>query len=638
MSRHGAAWHLVVLMLAASVVAGCDLVYPWSKGSTPASPRSVRAELVSFDEVALDWKAEDGIRAYEVSGRFGDGSWNSFGEYPASSSRVELSLDPAVPEAITLRFRVRGFIGGVPSPWSDEVAIARGLRPASGLTAGVIDSWPTVSVQLAWIRGSTTAAELVLERRAVRGTTETVPWERVPGVRVGDVSFTDRGVGGWVDGSRLEYRLRYVLGPFESERVAAATGLAPPLPPTGLAASAPGGLTVHLAWTPISQISWAQQVVQRTPSGLWDWQDVATLGPSVAIHDDTVPVQGAYQYRITVRATDTLETSSSPVQVVTPSGPFVPSLEDLPGVPVYRSADGSLTTVAIAASGLRVYQQEAGGWTSHDIPDPAWNFLAPQHLRAPDGTAHFFYSVSFPGAAHDWRDTGGWHSEALPFRPSDTTIDAGGALHMVACESGFDLSYATNGSGTWVTEPLPHPGTAVTCSIALGSDGEPRVAYAVARPALPGDPYPLVNVQLVVHGALGWQDAPAPASSAVVSSNLEVLRLLAVAGGTTLIIDDGTAATSELEAYDHGPSGWGTGVRLATVTDRVKVAVSADGTRLAVGWSYVDTPLDPANVAVREADGTWTTWPLSGSWVNSLGFSPAGKLWIHTGVALYTER
>ncbi len=586
----------------------------------------------------LGWKAEGGVWAYEVSGRVGGGSWVPLGKFLGTTSRFELMLDPEVPEVTKLGFRVRAFIRDVPSQWSDEAVIARGLRPASDLTVEVIASWPTASARLVWIRGSTAAAELVLERRAVRGDVETVPWDRIPGVMVGDVSFMDWGVGAWVDGSRLEYRLRYVLGALESESVAAATNPAPPLPPTGLAASSLGGLTVHLTWTPVSQIPWAQQIVQRTRWGYGDWQNVATLGPSVAAHDDTVPVEGTYQYRITVRATGTLEVSSSPAAVGTPSGPFVPSFVNLPGVPVYRDADGWFTTAAVASSGLRVYQQDVAGWTTHDIPDPAWNFLAPSYLRATDGTAHFFYSMFFPDAAHDWRDAGGWHSELLPFRPTDATIDAAGALHLVTCDFGFDLSYATNGSGIWVSEPIPHSGTTVKCSIAVGAGGEPQVVYAVARPALPGDLYPLVDVQFAVHGVLGWQYEPPPAAAAVVAANIEALRLLAVATGTTLIIDGGTDATSELDAYDRGPGGWGAGTRFATVSNRVQGAVSADGTRLAVAWTDVNSFPEPANVAVREADGAWTTWPLSGSWVNSLGFTPSGKLWVYTGIALYTER
>lgn len=627
----------LALALAAS---GCDLVYPWSKSEPPGTPRGVRASLKSFDAVAVTWSRANGVGAYEVSGRVASGSWRTVGQVSGNTSRVDVALDPSVPDGVALGFRLRAMMGDVWSDWSAEATVTRGLRPAAALTASA--DAPGLPVRLSWQRGSISATSLVLERRATRSGLEVATWAPLPGVAVSDASYVDSDVGAWTDGARLEYRLRYVLGAAASSDVTATTDAAPPLPPAGLTATATGALGVHLAWTPVSQVA-TEQVVQRVPHGSGVWADVATLGPAATACDDVVPLEGLYDYRVVARAPGLPDATTPSLVVASATEPFSTATITLPqGVVVDRDAEGTFTLVSDCCATPSVSVPDAGGWTVHTVvpPDqlPA-SWLSRPYLRAADGTLHLFYvysdHVGKVSAARDWRDAGGWHTETLPLIPDDTAVDATGALHLVSCAS-RPFAYATNGSGAWMTELVPHASffSPDACAIAVGAAGDPRIAYT----AFQSTPFGM-HVAFLLRDGAGWVEE-SPLGAAVLPGP-EVLRPLAVADGTTLVLDSDSGGMLQLDAYDRTAGGWGAAVRVGTVRGPMSYAVSPDGTRVALGWAQDPGTSNGAGVAVRDG-GAWTRTPLAAS-AQAVGFTAAGKLWaaalVSPGVyVIYDER
>jgi hypothetical protein len=125
---------------------------------------------------------------------------------------------------------------------------------------------------------------------------------------------------------------------------------------------------------------------------------------------------------------------------------------------------------------------KSGSWTEVPIGSPIMNVVSVSLAVSSSGVAHAFYSGQngpLLEVRYATNATGSWVTEPLSISAADympAGIDPGGKLHMVYSDTSGALHYASNVSGSWVSQSVD-PATTRGFDIVIDAMGAPHIGY-----------------------------------------------------------------------------------------------------------------------------------------------------------------
>lgn len=620
----------LVLLVSCTACGGDD-------DSSLAPPTSLAVSLGSYDPLLLriSWTPPAGeFDGYELQGRVGADEWETFPDLvPADAIGGWLEIDPSVPEATTLSFRIRTMRGASRSDWSAVASVVTPVRAATGLA---IAGQPGVALRVTWTKNSRDADAVRLERRPISLAGEPLSaWEARPGVGLADTAYDETDLSPWTDGSALAYRVVYAVGAVESAPAEATSGHTLPLAP-GAAAARVDPEGVQVSWE--NRSASADHVAIERFSYLGQPKDLGVVAVPTASVLDAVVDPGLYRYKLrSVFGTGTHISNfvSEPVYVdvvVPPPGSTLgPEVVHLPGGDrAARAPDGSFAVACGDAGNFTVAAFSPGAAVRFDSPERV-ALAKPGVLVDPAGRPHVVF-IEQPEAwltpmpvHHAWFD-GTWHDEVVA-EPSPSTsawnvplsaaVDGAGALHLLWSATGT-ATYATNAGGDWATEAVSTAATGALSGdrIAVTASGTPVFVGGNAS-----------GVYLVHRNEDGWTADAIPDGTLPLGTS----AFLSPATDRALVFYE---QAYQVMLVERTADGWQAPVTVADLPftglpNRHAAALSEDGTRVAVA-----TNGQPGHLRIR-SEGAWgDPLPLAPSGFGvATGFRPDGKAWALVGLA-----
>lgn len=624
-----------VVALALAACGSFDVAGP----DRPSPPLGLSAGLVQTAPplVQLEWTAPAGSPPdiIQIELRIAGGPWRPFNAFPGGATGGVVSLPWDTPDGVDVALRIVAVDNGIRSDPTAEVTVPLPVLPALNPYLSASGG----SIYVSWQRQSVGADAVRVERRLEPVAGDPGPWATVLLGGTDLTSYDDGDLAAWRDGAVYAYRVVYLAGARESAPLEVRSGGGKPLTPIASAETVSG--SVHISWTYPGA---APVRIRITKTGLGVFgTELAWVDPPATSYDDVGPAPALWTYGVQAILPgnpwwDAL-TSSDPVEVpaLVPdpalAGVLDARMVEMPAATLAaRGPGGGFALVRAFPEPLTTFAEEGGAWVS---------WAAPSGTRASfpgvavDGAAapHFFYEVA-TGTWNAWwrlehrvRTGGAWSVDvggvisAPGVDPSSSALDAAGDPHFEWQDYGggsLPISWAVRRDGTWSSENLPPPwdGLMRTGPLATDPAGEPGL-LAGSGP-----------VQLLRHAAGTWSADPLPDSATWVSSFVSRLHLPAADRAIVAGYAFGPLGEEQFWVLERDSVGWKAAERVplsgAGPFGQVYSAVSPDGARVALATS--------GQVAVRTG-GAWTTLPLvavpGGA---TLGFTPAGKLWVLQGL------
>lgn len=644
--------------LAALLLAGC------SGGATaPAAPTDlIIAPGRAPDELALLWTApRSRVTGYEAQLRLEGGPWQSLpGQVAGDSIGAYVTINPEVPDLVTIEAQVRALNGGAASPWAGPAAWFRGLRPLTSAAAAVVDQ---EHVRVSWVQGSAAAPDVRIERALYDDATFTFGDFQV-------VATLPPGSGDWLDadvalvGRGVKYRLRNVTtyrgAPVEGPAIEASPPTRPEVrAPVGLQAALSGS-AVRLTWTNVSGA--ANTVRLERADGLVDatatFTPVVTLPADASSWTDPAPA-GAYTYRVLALA-NLLPAASAPAQVVVPPSGFdLTVLEAPPAGYATRAADGALWLAAAGFGKVSLWEPAGAAWNRLGFTPLGDRIAAPGPVLDGAGHPHLVYledlpngTTSFPSdLIHAWHDGAAWQQEVIARRSVDSdgnaqvqvflALDAGGAPHVAwKNQDRVFPEHAARTAAGWTVETLTSSRYDPNLAFALAGFG---AAPDGALSLLVAGPGTLVLWSRPAGGA--WAEEVAPTTGNV--GFFFGGHLLPFSGGVTVAYPrfvQSDPLPYKVMVLTKAGAAWGAPVEVAAFetpgSSGLPWVGATSGARTAL--------LIPQGVP----EGLWLyRWEAAAGWTaarlqqtthwaaNWLGYLPDGRLWLvtSTGTAVSLE-
>jgi hypothetical protein len=510
-------------------------------------------------------------------------------------------------------------------------------------------------IYLSWMRGSTQAQSILLERAVVAHDGSQGAWSVVPGVGVADTSFSDADVASWVDGARFTYKLTYWKNGHSSAPAFGTSGRAHPSAPVDLLAMPSGPNSIQLTWTPRSTYADRQVIMRLARDGMGPGsgfaEDVAELPITAASYLDLVPSPGAFFYAVRAQVGQIGDSAQCDYALgftdLDAAVPFtvadlaVPPLQVGPYLPqAARNSAGRFGLIEHWDYGVaRAHLSQGTSWSTHEVPEDA-GLMTPAILFDAQDRPHLFTLVFGEGsgylAHHEWLAPTGWQGETFASRSvQDVTIDVTGAVHAVSCEG--DILYMTNASGSWTSESLTANVSFSTCRVSVGPGGDPRIVYGSWEDLPSGQ---LQRLSWARREGDNWIHEPIPGTEGV-DLLYDFFRVLAPTATSTAVVyeqrDSDSNSTLHAVVRDHGA--WGAieevGLRPFNGTAANFAAAASRSGRLLVAWNGTVYQNSGASgvAALREPGSGWSLFTLLDNYAGvACGFTPAGKGWVLDGL------
>lgn len=622
--RYGAV--LLVILAAGCSKGGSDVA--------AAGPTGLTVEPgMSFDEVVLRWTPPAGpLDGYVIEGRIGGGPFEEVAREaaPPGTMGAYITIDPAVPELVTIGFRVRSYLGGRDSAPSNEATHARGVRaPQMAAPIEVAmgpDGTASGPVRLRWTTTSLVANVLQVERAVVDPSGSPGPFTPLP------VAFPAQALedADLTPGSAYAYRVRHGRdGTFSAWAEARTSVIDWPIHAAGDLAAAPAlqGSTrvdpITVTWTNASTLADTlelsrAEVLEGGELGPWTALSAAFPATSYVDQDVVDPKAYAYRVRYSLGAQESAiaEVRSEPVDLLAPRDLTVTRTEagyqlawvnrslTATEVRVDRTTIGmdlwpppGAPVLPATATGYADARGVAWPGTRYTVAAARWPYLAavgPIEIPAPVVTG----PIGLRGAV-----------TTLPSGLS-AARDSSLRFHVYS-----GAVYRPTGDG-WERYELPWPYSAATTGIQLDGDDHPHTLYKTMTETIDGRTWTLTHLW---HDGTAWQTEEAASVLQTVANQYSIeWELLGVdaAGVAQIFYDRAGGTTYDLVHAVRGATSWAsTPFAPTTVADpftlRVAGDVAPDGTAC-FAILLIDRPPAPApNVDrvvlfTRATDGTWT--------------------------------
>lgn len=638
----------LALLAIATAVGGCS---SWDvKGPTLPTTPEVKVTLLTgspYDGhgIALDWTPPVVERTRSTLGGvvlFAE-IWTDAGALvqawgsDARSGHTEANLG-GVPDGTRVWVRACLAANGTFSTFGTPVSATMTVRAPSSVSAyPYVPAVGPTSLLVTWIRNSPNAEAVRLERQFRPVAAAPGPWETLPVTDPGVTRYEDHDIGAWRDGNQFAYRVTHLVGSVESAPAEGATGGGRPLEPVSVLATATA-TGVHVSWV-YPGLESVEVRVRRVADGYALEQTVGVASPGATALDDVAPPPGLWRYTVQAhpagQASWGAESLSDPVElpVLVPfpewSGKLTGTALAMP--PASEAVRDSAGRFALAWAGtgnpLTLSLPEGGARVTWSAPAGAYP-AHPAIAFDPADRLHFFYGTSTGAVMHGWREAGAWAEESAGtvagYQPLlEPFVDGVGDLHLLwerwtGSPAAPQVTWAVRRAGAWSSEDLPGALAAY-----------PRVGRALADAAgWPGfSATDGTTVYLVRRGATGWTAEATPATPGMLGWPTGSLPAAdrAIQFGSA---NAPPAFGCDIWIRERTPAGWLAPEKAssASCSGSIVNVASPDGARVAV----VSTA--PAQVAIRTG-GVWTTLPLSPTFRGvAAGFTPAGKLWILSGL------
>jgi hypothetical protein len=279
-----------VYRVAACAAGGCSAFSNQSSATTyPVAPSGLQATAQSSSRIDLTWTDNSATETqFRIERRTGGGS---FAQVATEGANATSHSDGGLAAETSYTYRVRACNGGGCSAYTAEATATTSATPAptapSNLDATTIS---TGQIDLTWTPGSGDATELRLERRV-----NDDPFTLRHTMPAGTTEFSDTQVSA---DNQYTYRIEACAsGDLCSEFSNEATAVTPPVPPSGLAATALSTSSIEVTWTDDVRTEESFEV-QRMPVG-GSFTTVATLPEgSTEFLDQGLSAETTYTYRV----------------------------------------------------------------------------------------------------------------------------------------------------------------------------------------------------------------------------------------------------------------------------------------------------------------------------------------------------
>ncbi|MDR2675383.1 MAG: fibronectin type III domain-containing protein, partial [Opitutaceae bacterium] len=395
-------------------------------------PTGFTVTTTAWNTACLTWTAvPETDAAYELERKTGDaGSAAPYARIAGPASGVTTHADAGLAELTTYTYRLRSTPGGRYSGYSGEVSAT---TPAKPLPPPPVPGTPSVtastaiSITIAWEGSIAKGVTYEIERSDDGGTT----FVQIAGV-TGALTCTDTGL---TPGATYHYRIHARNSGAASACTAmlVATTVAPPEPPSVLAATAVNAGSIALAWT-ASPTAGAAYELERKPAatagtGGGDFEKIAglqerglperegfgyfDLANGTASYSDTgLSPETGYIYRLRAVLDDNTSDYTGEETATTPSQPPPPQPPSVPeGLTVTETTMATVTLAWAGASGASVIhdigRSDDDGATFTQITSVT-DALAFTDTRLTPGTT-YYYCIRARNAS----GTSGW-SDGVP--------------------------------------------------------------------------------------------------------------------------------------------------------------------------------------------------------------------------------
>ena len=609
---------VALAMSALSSVVAC------TSGSDLAPPTNVTMRSPDlFDVIEVRWTRPPGsVDGFEIQGRVGNGDWEQWPERISPEvDGVMVTLEPGVPELVTLGVQVRSVQGDRRSGWSAEATLFRSVAPPSRLTATASTTVVGVRVtpvHLEWENVSQVATSIQIERftQGLQGDGPAIPVATVdlPASAHDDdgateASWTYRiraGAGGVWGPWTLAFPVTVDLSPPRDVRAAREPGLVrvtwssrSAIASTHVSRIDPGGYPSLVATLPTGAHEYADPVDAPWPSTRYEVAAFVPESPWIAAGVPPVPV-GAFSWTGAI----TLDASARTV----PQGGAVAFTDE---GRIHVSGDSGSWVLAIA--------RDTGDDRDVHALAGATSMVPPAILADASGNPHTVFFTGYPDwpeteLVHEWFDGSAWRREVVVTAPGPDAVfgvAGDGTLHVLGSRREVSGAYTTvhhvTAAGTVISTDVvatvlpPSPSGQAwyewNRSLSVAPDGTAWLAMTYSAP-------PLANPDFVVFrcsSAGTWSQELAPPSDGYGSASV-------VAGSAesgALLFDESVRLRTA--------SGWGPvespGLPYEGMT-RLGAALSPDGARLLL-------------LASRYPDGVWLSIRGASGWDAALLARPS---------------
>jgi hypothetical protein len=291
----------------------------------PAAPSNLGARAVSYALVSLAWRDNsDGEQGFRLERKTGTGAYSQIAVLPANTTTYN---DSTVAGGATYTYRLRAYIGGAISGYSNEAAVTTPPPPPAApasLKATVVS---TSEIDLQWTDKSTTEDGFRIERKIGTGS-----YALLASLGPNVAAYKNTGLKA---GTLYTYRVfaynKAGNSPYSNE----AGGTPPTLPaaPTGLAA-APAAGKVTLTWKDGSTNEDLFSI-ERMTTGAAFAEIATTKANATSYTDAAVRPSTTYTYRVRAKNLAGYSAYSNTAAATVPAPPAAPS-----GLVATRSASG----------------------------------------------------------------------------------------------------------------------------------------------------------------------------------------------------------------------------------------------------------------------------------------------------------
>jgi large repetitive protein len=279
-----------VYRVAACAAGGCSAYTPERSATThPTAPSGLTATTRSDTRIDLAWVDNSGTEQdFRIERRSGSGG---FAQVATAAPDQTSHEDRGLATETTYTYRVRACNSGGCSPYSSDATATTGATPPPAPPSDLRTTGITASrIDLAWTDNSGNETEFRIDRSvngggfALRAT-----------VGANTTTFGDtQGVGA---DSVYVYRVQACAGALCSAHSNEVSATTPPLPPSGLAASAISASTIEVTWVDDVRTETGFEVQRRPGAG--DFATIATVDAGSTGHTDTgLPAETGYTYRV----------------------------------------------------------------------------------------------------------------------------------------------------------------------------------------------------------------------------------------------------------------------------------------------------------------------------------------------------
>lgn len=560
-----------VYRVAACAAGGCSAFTDERAATTyPLAPSGLQATAQSSSRIDLSWTDNSATETgFRIERRTSSGSFAQVATVGVdNTSYSDGGLDPAT----SYTYRARACNSGGCSGYTGEASATTTVTPApdapSNLSATTVSA---TRIDLAWTDNSSDETAFRVERLVDDGSFElrtTLP--------ANTTTFTDEQVAA---DHVYVYRVEACAGAdLCSDHSNEASATTPPVPPTGLTATALSTSSIEIGWDDNVRTATSFELERRPPGG--EYAPITTLPAGSTGHVDTdgLSAETEYTYRVRSCNAEGCSAFTSGATATT----HLPAPSGLGATPVSATAiDLSWTDNSITETGFRIERRQGGAGPFTAVANLGADITSYSDTGLTPGTL-YQYHVRACRAENDCSDTSNRAdaaTHAAPVAPSALSANATSTSSVTltwtdnsTTEQVFQVQRAV-AAGDWAdlielgpdTESHVDGGLSAETSYGYrvrACSGGACSSYSNADTAVTHMPPPTSLIATTTSSTeidLTWTDNSATETGFEI--NRDGSLLTTVAANTTSYSVDGLEPATEYvfqvrAVNEHGPSAW----------------------------------------------------------------------------------